>query len=80
LRLAGARNVADGTVIVGIYYDSSVALHGFHPERSQFMTYDVPGAADTELTSTITGPTAATSGRPSRVVVCRRPTSSTSAA
>jgi YD repeat-containing protein len=41
---------ADGTVIVGAYYDSNLALHGFLLEGGKFMTYDVPGAADTELT------------------------------
>jgi YD repeat-containing protein len=40
----------DGTVIVGGYYDSSLALHGFLLERGRFTTYDVPAAADTELT------------------------------
>jgi YD repeat-containing protein len=41
---------ADGTVIVGGYYDSKLALHGFLLEGGKFTTYDVPGAADTELT------------------------------
>jgi hypothetical protein len=40
----------DGTVIVGGYYDSTLALHGFLLEGGRFTTYDVPGAADTELT------------------------------
>jgi hypothetical protein len=40
---------ADGTVIVGAYYDSKLALHGFLLEGGKFTTYDVPGAADTEL-------------------------------
>jgi YD repeat-containing protein len=37
----------DGTVIVGGYYDSNLALHGFLLEGGTFTTYDVPGAADT---------------------------------
>jgi hypothetical protein len=41
---------ADGTVIVGAYYDSKLALHGFLLEGGKFTTYDVPGAADTEVT------------------------------
>jgi YD repeat-containing protein len=41
---------ADGTVIVGGYYDSTLALHGFLLQGGKFTTYDVPGAADTELT------------------------------
>jgi hypothetical protein len=41
---------ADGTVIVGGYYDSNLALHGFLLEGGNFTTYDVPGAAGTELT------------------------------
>jgi hypothetical protein len=41
---------ANGTVIVGAYYDSELALHGFLLEGGKFTTYDVPGAADTELT------------------------------
>ena len=41
---------ADGTVIVGGYYDSTLALHGFLLEGGKFTTYDVPGAAGTELT------------------------------
>jgi hypothetical protein len=41
---------SDGTVIVGGYYDSTLALHGFLLEGGRFTTYDVPGAADTELT------------------------------
>jgi YD repeat-containing protein len=41
---------ADGRVIVGAYYDSALALHGFLLEGGSFTTYDVPGAADTELT------------------------------
>jgi YD repeat-containing protein len=40
---------ADGTVIVGGYYDSNLALHGFLLEGGKFTTYDVPGAAETEL-------------------------------
>lgn len=40
----------DGTVIVGAYDDSSLALHGFLLEGGKFTTYDVPGAASTELT------------------------------
>jgi len=38
---------ADGTVIVGGYHDSTLALHGFLLEDGVFTTYDVPGAADT---------------------------------
>jgi YD repeat-containing protein len=41
---------ANGKVIVGAYYDSKLALHGFLLEGGKFITYDVPGAADTELT------------------------------
>jgi uncharacterized membrane protein len=41
---------ADGTVIVGAYYDSKLALHGFLLEGGRFTTFDVPGAADTEVT------------------------------
>jgi hypothetical protein len=41
---------ADGSVIVGGYYDSNLALHGFLLDGGQYTTYDVPGAADTELT------------------------------
>lgn len=41
---------ADGTVIAGGYYDSNLALHGFLLEGGTFTTYDVPGAAGTELT------------------------------
>jgi hypothetical protein len=40
---------ADGTVIVGGYYDSNLALHGFLLEGGKFTTYDVPGAAGTEV-------------------------------
>ena len=39
----------DGTVIAGGYYDSNLALHGFLLEGGRFTTYDVPGAAGTEL-------------------------------
>jgi hypothetical protein len=41
---------ADGRVIVGAYYDSKLAPHGFLLEGGQFTTYDVPGAAGTEVT------------------------------
>jgi hypothetical protein len=41
---------ADGRVIVGGYFDSTLALHGFLLEGGSFTTYDVPGAAGTELT------------------------------
>jgi hypothetical protein len=41
---------ADGTAIVGGYYDSKLAFHGFLLAGGKFTTYDVPGAADTELT------------------------------
>jgi hypothetical protein len=41
---------ADGTVIVGGYFDSSLAVHGFLLHGGKFTTYDVPGAATTELT------------------------------
>jgi YD repeat-containing protein len=41
---------ANGMVIVGAYYDSKLALHGFLLEGGRFTTYDVPGAADTQLT------------------------------
>jgi YD repeat-containing protein len=41
---------ADGTVIVGAYNDSALALHGFLLEGGNFTTYDVPGAADTVVT------------------------------
>lgn len=40
----------DGTVIVGGYFDAALALHGFLLEGGSFTTYDVPGAAGTELT------------------------------
>lgn len=39
-----------GTIIVGGYYDSNLALHGFLLQGGKFTTYDVPGAAGTELT------------------------------
>ena len=41
---------ADGRVIVGGYYDSSLALHGYLLDAGKFTTYDVPGATGTELT------------------------------
>jgi|SRR5215469_5480933 len=41
---------ADGTVIVGAYQDSNLALHGFLLEGGKFATSDVPGAADTVVT------------------------------
>jgi YD repeat-containing protein len=41
---------ASGRVIVGGYYDSNLALHGFLLEGGKFTTYDVPGAAGTEVT------------------------------
>ena len=40
----------DGTVIAGGYYDSNLALHGFLLQGGKFTSYDVPGAAGTELT------------------------------
>jgi hypothetical protein len=40
----------DGRVLAGGYYDSNLALHGFLLEGGRSTTYDVPGAAGTELT------------------------------
>jgi uncharacterized membrane protein len=37
---------ADGTVIVGGYCDSNLALHGFLLEGGKYTTYDVPGGAN----------------------------------
>jgi hypothetical protein len=39
-----------GAVIVGAYYDSNLAPHGFLLEGGNFTTYDVPGAAGTQVT------------------------------
>jgi hypothetical protein len=41
---------ADGKVIVGAYYDSKLALHGFLLKGGRFTTFDVPGAAGTQVT------------------------------
>lgn len=41
---------ADGRVVVGFYEDSGLASHGFLLAGGKFTTYDVPGAADTQLT------------------------------
>lgn len=40
----------DGAFVVGAYYDGNLALNGFLLHDGQFTTYDVPGAASTELT------------------------------
>jgi hypothetical protein len=40
---------ADGSVIVGAYFDASLVQHGFLERNGKFTTYDVPGASATAV-------------------------------